>query len=94
MQECNVTRSALNEVASDVIELLLQKNADYGDAWQKQWVAGVLVRLSDKSMRLERLSTGRIAFVVDEKWRDTLKDIAGYALLGLLLDDMPKDDSQ
>jgi len=87
MPRCEVSREALNEVASNVVELLLRKNADYGNAWQKQWVAGILIRLSDKSMRLERLATGRMAFVVDEKWKDTLKDIAGYALLGLLLDD-------
>ncbi len=88
MPKCEVTRGALNEVAQEIIELLLQKNLDYGDAWQKQGMAGILIRLSDKSVRLERLSGKRIAFVVDESWRDTLRDIAGYALLGLLLDDI------
>ena len=71
------------ELAQDVVLLLLEKNADYGDAWQKHGVAGVLVRISDKSLRLKNL-VGQEALVVDEKVEDTLMDIAGYALLGLL----------
>ena len=63
--------------------LVLEKNADYGDAWQKHGLAGVLVRISDKALRLQNLE-GKEALVVDEKVDDTLMDIAGYALLGLL----------
>lgn len=78
-----VNRESLEREMADVIDLLLRKNADYGDAWQKHGVAGVLVRISDKALRLQNLS-GREALVVDEKIEDTLRDIAGYAFLGLL----------
>lgn len=78
-----VTRESLEKEASDIVDLLLAKNADYGDAWQKHGLAGVLIRISDKSLRLENLN-GREAVVVDEAVEDTLRDIAGYALLGLL----------
>jgi hypothetical protein len=81
-----VTRESLERIAADVIDLVLRKNSDYGDAWQKHGIAGVLVRLSDKALRLETLSDGRTALVTDEQWSDTLRDIAGYALLGLLLE--------
>ncbi len=70
-------------IAQDVAMLVLEKNADYGDAWQKHGLAGVLVRISDKALRLQNLE-GKEALVVDEKVDDTLMDIAGYALLGLL----------
>ena len=70
-------------IAQDVAMLVLEKNADYGDAWQKHGLAGVLVRISDKALRLQNLE-GKEALVVDENVDDTLMDIAGYALLGLL----------
>ena len=78
-----VTEEELMVIAQDVVMLLLEKNADHGDAWQKHGVAGVLVRISDKALRLQNLE-GQEALVVDEKVEDTLRDIAGYALLGLL----------
>lgn len=78
-----VTESDLYSLCDEIVTLLMEKNADYGDAWQKHGVAGVLVRISDKSLRLQNLE-GREALVVDETIRDTLRDIAGYALLGLL----------
>lgn len=78
-----VTRQELESILDEVIEIILRKNADYGDAWQRHGVAGVLVRLSDKSLRLQNLE-GREALVVDESVTDTLIDIVGYAALGLL----------
>lgn len=80
----DVTREALEEVTNKIIDLVLRKNSDYGDAWQKHGVTGVLVRLSDKSLRLQNLE-GKKQLIVDESWVDTLTDIAGYSILGLLL---------
>lgn len=84
MTKVVVTREALEAVASDLIDRVLMKNEDYGNAWQRHGIAGVLVRVSDKALRLENLADGREAIVIDETWADTLRDIAGYALLGLL----------
>jgi len=81
-----VNEWALRDVADEVVELVLRKNADYGDAWQVYGLAGILVRLSDKAMRVERLAQGE-ALVVEEGARDTLMDMVGYCLLGLLLID-------
>ena len=79
-----VTADKLIRVASDVVETVLEKNHDYGDAWQKHGLAGVAVRLSDKLCRIVTLSDGREALVVDEDITKTLTDIVGYAMLGLL----------
>jgi hypothetical protein len=82
----------LGECAEEVIALVLEKNADYGDAWRIFGVVGVLVRICDKVLRLENMMGngggrigGQVGLVADERWVDTLRDIAGYALLGLLL---------
>lgn len=81
-----VSEETLREKTEEIIQLLLRKNTDYGNAWEKHGVAGVLVRISDKALRLKNLE-GKEALVVDEGIRDTLRDIAGYALLGLLKKD-------
>lgn len=74
----------LDESYARVRETVLAKNHDYGSAYQRHGVAGILVRLSDKALRLENLQ-GHAALVVDESARDTLLDIAGYALLGMTI---------
>lgn len=79
-----VTEKKLVLLARRVIALVMQKNADYGDAWQRQGVNGVLVRLADKLYRIENLSDGREVLVPSEALRDTLVDAIGYAMLGLL----------
>lgn len=79
-----VTRYKLIMIASDVVELVLAKNADYQDAWQHQGLPGIAARLTDKLCRVEALVDGREALVTDEGIEDTLRDAIGYSLLGLL----------
>ena len=74
------TRPQTNEI----VELLLAKNADYGDAWQRFDIFTPLIRLNDKLLRVHTLSDGRTALVADETVADTLVDIVGYGLLALL----------
>jgi len=82
-------RSLVQEVLDSVVEVLYAKNQDYGDAWQAHGIASVLVRLSDKSLRLENLD-GKEALVVDEQVADTLIDIIGYSILGLMYENARK----
>lgn len=82
----DVSPSRLAHVATDVINLLLAKNADYGDAWQALGAVGAGARFVDKVFRIERLANGQEALVVDEKLADTVKDMVGYGLLILLYD--------
>jgi len=84
MPKAQVSKEKLHVIANQVIALVMQKNADYGDAWQQQCVHGVLVRLADKLYRIDNLADGREALVPGEALQDTLIDAIGYAMLGLL----------
>jgi hypothetical protein len=76
--------------ALEIVDTLLRKNADYGgSAWQVPLLAPELTpreaiqcRMSDKVQRLARLLGGNAA-QVDESIKDTMKDLAGYAILWL-----------
>lgn len=79
-----VSYSNLDIVARRVIELVLDKNEDYGDSWQASGILGVLCRISDKLMRVETISDGRQALVANEGIGNTLLDTIGYSMLALL----------
>lgn len=78
------------EAGLSVVDLLLRKNADYGgSAWQVPILAPKLTprqaiqcRMSDKIQRLQTLLSGQQAEVA-ESIEDTMRDMAGYAILWL-----------
>jgi hypothetical protein len=84
------------ELLLEIAELHARKNHDYakdGDPMSNLRMCeavgvpaykGVLVRLSDKWSRITELSK-KEAQVADESIKDTLRDMAVYALLGLIL---------
>lgn len=88
MSHVRVTREAMEKVTTDIFDevmtIIMEKNYDYGDAWQRHGLAGLLVRISDKALRYENIM-GKKHLVVDESARDTLVDMIGYSILGLLL---------
>lgn len=99
MDKVKVTKERLDEIAKDclvdflekmlvesddITRLVVAKNADYGDAWQRFDIFTPLVRINDKLLRVINLSDGKKALVADENIKDTLKDTVGYALLALL----------
>ena len=49
----------LKIIQGDALELFTRKNADYGDAFAKYGIIGVLVRIEDK---IQRVRTGNINF--------------------------------
>lgn len=65
-----------------------RKNADYGDSFGKTFeeegFAMSRIRLSDKLNRFKTLSKGADQKVNDESIRDTLMDLANYALMTVL----------
>jgi len=75
-------------------DLLIRKNADYGcSAWQEPLLCGgispkdaILVRMSDKVMRLRSLM-GNKTGLVNESIEDTVRDLQGYCLLWLACPD-------
>lgn len=64
------------------------KNHDYGDSFHKTYEEfgkiAIAIRLQDKISRLSALSTKDQQLVTDESIRDTLMDIANYAILGIM----------
>ena len=73
------------EIQKDALELFKKKNSDYGDAFAKYGLVGVLVRLEDKIQRCVSISKRGINLVEDESLRDTLLDLHNYAAMALLL---------
>lgn len=68
----------------EMLETYKAKNADYGDSFSKSYqefgLTAPVVRISDKVERLKALSKAD-AKVKDESIRDTLIDLANYAIM-------------
>lgn len=73
------------QVQQAALELFKKKNADYGDAFAKFGVIGVLMRIEDKIQRSLSISKNEISLVDDEKIRDTLIDLHNYAAMAIML---------
>lgn len=75
-------------ICSELTELYRRKNADYGDSFHKTFleegVAMSRIRLSDKLERFKRLTKSGEQNVKDESVRDTLIDLANYAIMTIL----------
>ena len=76
------TRDLILEVSEDVINLLLEKNAAYGDSALKpanifakgDAVENLSARIDDKLMRIKTRG-------IDDKTEDTINDLIGYLIL-------------
>ena len=75
----------LKQIQSDALELFKKKNADYGDAFAKFGIIGVLMRIEDKIQRALSISKSGVTLVDDEGLKDTLIDLHNYAAMALML---------
>ena len=75
----------MKQVQENALELFKKKNADYGDAFAKFGVVGVLVRIEDKLQRSVSIIKNGINLIDDEGIRDTLIDLHNYAAMALML---------
>jgi hypothetical protein len=81
----------LSTIGLDIVDTLLRKNHDYGcSAWRVPVLApgmtprqAIQCRMSDKISRLNTLLSGDVEAKVKESIEDTMKDLAGYAILWL-----------
>lgn len=68
----------------EMLKTYRDKNADYGDSFAKSYeefgLTAPIIRISDKLERLKSLSKAE-AKVKDESIRDTLIDLANYAIM-------------
>jgi hypothetical protein len=77
----------MKKVQNEAIELFAKKNIDYGDAFAKYGVIGVLMRIEDKIQRSMSITKNGVNLVADEGIRDTLLDLHNYAAMALMLMD-------
>lgn len=75
----------MKQVQQEGLELFTKKNADYGDAFAKYGVIGVLMRIEDKIQRSMSITKNGVNLVNDEGIRDTLLDLHNYAAMALML---------
>ena len=75
----------IRSIQDTALELFKKKNADYGDAFAKFGIVGVLVRIEDKIQRLLTITKNGVTLVSDESLRDTLLDLHNYAAMALML---------
>ena len=77
----------LETIQKEALEIFKNKNADYGDAFSKFGLIGVLTRLEDKILRCLSISKSGINLVSDESLKDTLLDLHNYSALAMMLMD-------
>jgi hypothetical protein len=75
----------LERIQLDALALFRKKNADYGDAFAKFGIVGVLMRIEDKIQRALSITNNGVNMVDDESIRDTLIDLHNYAAMGIML---------
>lgn len=75
-------------ICEEINKLYEQKNHDYGDSFHQTFIeegmAMARIRLGDKFNRFKTLSRGGEQKVNDESIRDTLIDLANYAIMTVL----------
>ena len=82
------------KICEELNDLYSRKNADYGDSFSKSYAefgpVMSAIRLGDKLTRVKALVRGRQQ-VNDESVRDTLMDLANYAIMTVIEMDIQED---
>jgi len=92
-EEMIMTEPKVRAILEDIVTLLLKKNQDYGNASFDLGLNGNMVHLWDKIKRFRTFversqsSSDKPNF---ESIEDTLRDIIGYGIIGLLISDHEK----
>jgi hypothetical protein len=75
-------------ICEELTALYAKKNHDYGDSFsisfKEEGMAMVRIRLGDKFNRFKTLSHDKKQLVEDESIRDTLRDLANYAIMTII----------
>lgn len=75
-------------ICDELNKIFIKKNADYGDSFHLSYLdegmAMPRIRIGDKYNRFRTLTKGNEANVKDESIRDTLLDLANYAILTVM----------
>lgn len=80
--------NAFEDVTIALLNLFEAKNRDYNDSFGQSFAKWGLpmscIRLGDKLNRLESFAQGKDMKVKDESVKDTLRDLANYAIMTLV----------
>lgn len=83
----NTSAHQFKDIAKGMIETYVRKNHDYGNSFDKSLdkfgLVASVVRIGDKMNRIESLVQKK-AMVQDESIRDTLLDMANYAIMTVM----------
>ena len=85
------------KICDGLTELYARKTHDYGDSFHQTFteegMAMPRIRLGDKLARFKSLTKSGVQEVKDESIRDTLIDLANYAIMTVLeLDDQKAEE--
>ena len=72
-------------IQKEALELFTKKNIDYGDAFSRYGIIGVLMRIEDKLQRSVSITKNGVTLINSEGIRDTLIDLHNYAAMALML---------
>jgi len=75
----------MQTIQKEALQLFTKKNIDYGDAFAKYGVIGVLMRMEDKLHRYMSITKNGVNLINDEGIRDTLIDLHNYSAMALML---------
>jgi len=75
----------MKQIQNTALDLFTKKNIDYGDAFAKFGVIGVLMRIEDKIQRSLSITKNGVNLINDESIKDTLLDLHNYAAMALML---------
>lgn len=85
-------------ICEEINKLYERKNHDYGDSFHQTFaeegMAMARIRLGDKFSRFKTLSRGGERKVNDESIRDTLIDLANYAIMTVLEMEVANNDGE
>ena len=85
------------DIASEMLRTYIAKNNDYGNSFGESLdefgIVASVVRVGDKMNRIKSLSK-KEAEVKNESIRDTLLDMANYAIMTVMWLDNQKDKKQ
>ena len=83
------------DICKEINALYAMKNHDYGDSFHQTFIeegmAMARIRLGDKFSRFKTLSRSGEQKVNDESIRDTLIDLANYAIMTVVEMEVAKD---
>lgn len=86
--------SKFKSITEKMAETFRKKNHDYGNSFEQslneEGLAASRIRMGDKWNRFKQLSKGAKAQVNDESLRDTLIDMANYAIMTVMWLDKQK----